>query len=68
MTILKYVVVQRTGFVPYFLSAWIEGTDRWDCQRARALCFNGPTARKIAQQLSDRYPGSPIPAVVEIVT
>ena len=45
----KYVVVQRTGFMPYFLSEWHAGTDRWDCLRARALAFDGSAARRIAK-------------------
>lgn len=64
----EYVVVQRTGFMPYFLSTWYDGSevsDRWDCQRARALTFDGPTARRIANRLNARFPASPVPVSIE---
>lgn len=65
----KYVVVQRTGFVPYFLSAWndVSGTDSWDCLRARAVAFDGPAARRIANQLNAKSPAAPVPIVVEVL-
>jgi hypothetical protein len=62
---MKYVVVQRTGFVPYVLSAWTNGTESWDCLRSRALAFDGPAARRIANQLNARRPGAPLSVVVE---
>lgn len=62
---MTYVVVQRTGFMPYFLSAWTHGIDSWDCLRARAVAFDGPTARRIANQLNARRPAAPLPVVVE---
>lgn len=64
---MRYVVVQRTGFMPYFLSAWsaAESKDSWDCLRARALAFDGPAARRIANQLNARNPAAPVPVVVE---
>ena len=64
---MKYVVVQRTGFVPYFLCSWSDDTDRWDCLRARARVFNGPAARRIAKQLNARSPAPLIPVVVEVI-
>lgn len=63
----KYVVVQRTGFVPYFLSTWSSGTDRWDCVSARALVFDGPTARRIANQLNALHPAAPVPVSTEVI-
>lgn len=70
MTIFKYVVVQRTGFVPYFLYAWREGSldsDVWNCSRALARQFDGPTARRIAAQINGRQPAAVIPVEVEVV-
>ena len=66
---MRYVVVQRTGFMPYFLSVWsaASGTDSWDCLRARALAFDGPVARRIANQLNARRPMAPVPLVVEVL-
>lgn len=75
----RYVVVQRTGFVPYFLCAWRDTPDdprdygdrgyrdSWDCLRARALMFDGPTARRIKQQLVDRNPMAVVPVHLELV-
>lgn len=60
---MTYVVVQRTGFMPYFLSAWTNEIDSWDCLLARV--FDGPTARRIANQLNTRKPTAPVPVVVE---
>jgi len=62
---VKYIVVQRTGFVPYFLSSWSDGTDRWNCHRDQARVFNGPIARRIAKQLNARNPVAPLPVIVE---
>lgn len=65
----KYVVVQRTGFVPYFLSSWSAGTDNtgsWDHLRARALVLDGPAARRIADQLNARNLAAPLPVTVEV--
>ena len=65
---MKYVVVQRTGFMPYFLSSWSSaGTDRWDCLRARAIVLDGPTARRIASQLNGRHPAAPVPVSIEVL-
>jgi hypothetical protein len=61
----KYVVVQRTGFVPYFVCAWHDGAESWGCERARALSFDARLARQIANQLNARHPGSPLPVVIE---
>jgi hypothetical protein len=61
-------VVQRTGFMPYFLSTWYDGDqaiDRWDCLRSRALTFDGPTARRIAKTLNARCRGAPLPVAIE---
>ena len=65
----KYVVVQRTGFMPYFLSAWSAASnkDSWDCLRARALVFTGPAARRIANQLNARSPAAPLPVLIEVI-
>jgi hypothetical protein len=65
--ILAYVIVQRTGFVPYFLSTWRDGADSWDCLRARALGFDGPTARRIADRLNARRPAAPLPVTIEVL-
>jgi hypothetical protein len=62
-----YIVVQRTGFVPYFLSAWSATMDRWDCVRARALVFDGPAARRIASQLNAKSPAAPVPVSIEVI-
>ena len=64
---MKYVVVQHTGFVPYFLSSWSDGTDRWDCLRARAIVLDGPTARRIASQLNGLRPAAPVPVSIEVL-
>jgi hypothetical protein len=64
---VKYVIVQCTGFMPYFLCAWSAGTDQWDCHRDRALVFDGSTARRIAGQLNAHHPGSPVPVTVDTV-
>lgn len=61
----KYVVVQRTGFVPYFVCAWHDGTESWGCERARALSFDVRRARRIANQLNARHPGALLPVVIE---
>lgn len=60
---MKYAVVQRTGFVPYFLSAWTNGIDSWDGLKARALVFDGPKARWIVKQLNARRPAAVLPVV-----
>lgn len=62
---MKYIVVQRTGFMPYFLSAWHDEIDHWDCHLDRAVVFDGPAARRIAQQLNARRPMAPLPVVVQ---
>lgn len=63
---MKYIVVQRTGFMPYFLSSWIDdGTDRWDCHVDQASVFDGPTARRIADRLNNSYPARVVPVTVE---
>lgn len=66
----KYLVVQRTGFMPYFLCAWQPSgkdlKDSWDCLRSRALVFDGPTARQIASQLNARNPAAPVPVSLEV--
>jgi hypothetical protein len=64
---VRYVVVQRTGFLPYFLSSWSDGTDRWDCHVDQARVFDGPTARQIASQLNDRRPAAPVPVSIEVL-
>ena len=67
---VKYIVVQRTGFMSYFLSAWSDGPhaqDSWDCQRARALTFDGSMARRIANQLNAKNPAAPLPILVEVI-
>lgn len=69
---MKYVVVQRTGFMPYFLTAWRNNGDSctcgWDCLRGRALVFDGSTARRIANKLNSynvRRLAAPLPVTVE---
>ena len=57
---MSYIVVQRTGFVPYFLSSWIDETDRWDCHLAQARRFDGPTARQIASHLNSKNLALPV--------
>lgn len=64
---MRYVVVQRTGFMPYFLCAWQGGTDSWDHLRDRALVLDGPAARRIADQLNARRPASLVPVTVEVL-
>jgi hypothetical protein len=56
---VKYVVVQSTGFMPYFLCAWNdeqESSHQWACLRSRALVFDGPKARKVANKLNALQP------------
>lgn len=63
---MKYVVMRRTGFVPYFLaSSWSDGTERWDCHVDQARVFDAPTARRMADQINAQRPGAVIPATVE---
>jgi hypothetical protein len=63
---MKYVVVQRTGFVPYFLATpWSDGTERWDCHLDQARTFDGPTARRVRDQLNAKHPAAVIPVAVE---
>lgn len=64
---MKYVIVQRTGFVPYFLSVWSDAAHGWDHLRARALAFDGPTARRISNRLNAQSPAAPIPVVIEVI-
>ena len=65
---MKYVVVQYTGFVPYFLAtSWSDGTDRWDCHMDQARKFDGPTARRIRDQLNAQRPHAVIPVAVETI-
>jgi hypothetical protein len=63
---MKYVIVQRTGFIPYFLSAWRDGTDCWVHLRSHARVFDGRAARLVAKQLNARYSAVPHPVTVEI--
>lgn len=68
----KYVVVQGTGFMPYFLCSWNEATNResragWDCLRARALVLDGSAARRIAGLLNAESPAAPVPVTIEVV-
>jgi hypothetical protein len=62
---MRYIVVQRTSFVPYFLSEWSDTMDRWDCVRARALVFDGPAARRVVNQLNARSPLAALPVSIE---
>ena len=64
---MKYMVVRRTGFVPYFLATpWSDGTERWDCHLDQARTFDGPTAR-IRDQLNAKNPTAVLPATVETI-
>ncbi len=65
--LVKYVVVQRTGFMPYFLCTWKDGTDQWDCLRKHALVLDGPTARRIANQLNAQSTAAPLPVSIEVI-
>lgn len=62
---MPYILVQRSGFMSYFLSAWHNGDARWDSLRARALTFDGPTAQQVAKQLNAQRPAAPIPVTIE---
>jgi len=64
---VKCIVVQRTGFLPYFLCSWRDGTDRWDCHVDQARVLDGPTARRIANQLNARSPAAPLPVSIEVI-
>jgi len=64
---MKYVVVQQTGFMPYFLCAWSDqqtSNHRWDCLRSRALVFDGPKARRIANKLNAHRPAIQVTVAV----
>jgi len=70
----KYLIVQRTGFMPYFLCAWQpsgkdskDSKDSWDCLRSRALVFDGPMARQIVSQLNARNPAAVVPVTTEVM-
>ena len=63
-----YVLVQRTGFVPYFLSAWHDEEDTWDHLRSRALVLDGDTARRIQRALHAKNPFAPLPVEIESAT
>lgn len=68
---MKYIVVQRAGFVSYFLSAWRDGgascTCGWDRLRVRAIVFEGPAARRIADRLNCAATPRPLPVTVEVI-
>ena len=51
---MKYVVVQRIGDNPCFLSGWLddEAEALWDYSRANALMLDEATARKAVYQLA----------------
>lgn len=51
--------------MPYFLSSWIDETDRWDCRLTQARRFDGPTARLIAIQINAK--GLALPVCVETI-
>ena len=59
--------MQRTGFVPYFLSAWGDGSDNWVTRRDHARTFTGPAARRIASQLNAQRPAAVLPVGIEAV-
>lgn len=61
---MKFVVVQRTGFVPYFLYVWDGVEERWLHRRDLAKQFTRFEADRIAKQLNARRPGAPLPVVV----
>jgi hypothetical protein len=62
---MKYVVVQRTGFVPYFLLHWDGHQTRWNPLRTIAKRFTRAQARRIADHLNVLSPAAPLPITIE---
>lgn len=56
MSARRYIVVHPTGFVPYCLAEWSDGTPNWVVQRAYAKRFTGPEAHRIVDQINHAYP------------
>ena len=51
-----FIVVQPTGFMPYFLAAWADGSPNWLTQRAYAKRFTRHAARRIVDQINAQHP------------
>jgi hypothetical protein len=54
-SVRDHVVVAPTGFVPYFLYAWNGEEPHWLARRDIAKRFTAAEARRIANQLNDRF-------------
>lgn len=55
-----FVVVQPTGFMPYFLAApWSDGSDNWLTQRAYAKQFTRREAQRIVDRINAQRPINP---------
>lgn len=69
----RYIVVQHTGFMPYFLYAWKEGLPGgthhtvWNCLRTLALKFDGNTARKVMKLLNAQTPTALLPVSIMVI-
>jgi hypothetical protein len=62
-----YIVVAPTGFIAYFLYAWNGEEPHWLARRDLARRFTAVEARRIADQLNDRFFGRVNPFHVERV-
>jgi len=54
-----FIVVQPTGFVPYFRAEWSDGSENWLTQRAYAKRYTRHQARRIADQINAQCPVNP---------
>lgn len=61
-----FVVMQRTGFMPYFLYTWDGTTDRWLTRKDLAKRFNSRSAaQQAADRINARHPDPIHPATVQ---
>ena len=63
----SYVLVQGTGFVPYFLYTWDGIEAEWLPREDLARRFTRKKALRIASKLNAARPGAPIPVWVRKV-
>lgn len=63
----RFIIIQRTGFCPYFLSAWDAATqtDSWCALRDLAKRFTRYEAEQVVKTLNARNPGAPVPVTYE---
>lgn len=61
---MRWVVLQPTGFVPYFLYLWDGARTRWHPQLTTAKRFTRRAAQRIADQLNALSPLALHPIVI----